>query len=244
MNLEKPIIPGPDQITTKKEIVKIEVNRAYENFLPQTFKEDPGAYFNEHGKQVKPGEITTYNEKGQILENPDSVKDFPAWTDSENNELVTVCKRINTERGETKKAQDPFYEYKILELLQELNLPAAKPIAKIEQNETCFIVMEKIPGLRWNEVNTLRNVELGFSEDDFKNLKIQVSEEMDRLKDIFSKAGIMRQPVAEMGLSSWEMKDMVFDINLKNKKLLKITPTDWEITTIDEEKVEAYKKRM
>jgi len=233
MNLEKPIIQSPDQIAARKEDIRINVERAYEKFLPQSFKEDPGAYFNEYGKQVKSGIEKTYNEKGQIIDNPDSVKDFPVWTDSENNKLVPVCKRVNLERGEIKKSKNPFYEYKILELLQELNLPAAKPIAKVKQNETFFIVMEKISGLRWNEVNTLKKDEFGFSEEDLKNLKVQINEEMERLKEIFSKAGIIRQPVTELGLSAWEMKDMVFDVDLKTKKLLKITPTDWEMTIVN-----------
>lgn len=243
-NFNQPTIPTPDKIIAKKQVLTMKVEGAYENFLPQSFKEDPSAYFNECGKQVKSGDLKTYNEKGQILENPDSVKDFPVWTDLENNKLLTVCKRINLERGEVKKSQDPFYEYKILELLQELNLPAAKPIAKIMQNETGFIVMEKISGLRWNEVDTLKNAELGFSEDDFRNLKEQVVEEMGKLKEAFFQAGIIRQPVPEMGMSGWEMKDMIFDIDLKNKKLLKIVPTDWETTTINQEKVESYKRKM
>jgi hypothetical protein len=246
MKFKEPIAPATEE-TTKirpEKMVELVVERGYEKFLPQNFKDDPTRYFEEFGQKVKPGEKITYNEKGDIMENPDSVKDFPVWQGLEGKELWTVCKKINKNRGETKKSHDPFYEYKVLELLQELSLPAAKPIAKVRQNESCFMVTEKIPGIRWSERDLLRSKDLGFSEDDFKNLEVQANELLAELKEVFARAGIIRQPVMELGMSGWELKDMVFIIDLENKKVLKIIPTDWEMTAIDWNKVEIYKRKQ
>jgi len=245
MKFKESIASALEETTSIKpeKIVELIIERGYEKFLPQNFKDDPTRYFEEFGQKVKPGEKITYNEKGDIMENPDSVKDFPVWRDLEGGELWTVCKKINQNRGEIKRATDPFYEYKILELLRELDLPAAKPIAKVKQNESCFMVMEKIPGIRWNERDILRSKALGFSEEDFKNLEAQAGELLAELKETFAQAGIIRQPVEELGMSGWELKDMVFIIDLENKKVLKIIPTDWEMTIINWDKVEIYKRQ-
>jgi len=106
------------------------------------------------------------------------------------------------------------------------------------------MVTEKIPGIRWSERDLLRSKDLGFSEDDFKNLEVQANELLAELKEVFARAGIIRQPVMELGMSGWELKDMVFIIDLENKKVLKIIPTDWEMTAIDWNKVEIYKRKQ
>lgn len=44
---------------------------------------------------------------------------------------------------------------------------------------------------------------------------------MEQLKKKFEEAGIIR---------TWKLKDMVFDIDIENKTIRSIVPTDWERT--------------
>lgn len=114
----------------------------------------------------------------------------------------------------TKKSGNPFYEYKILELIQELGLPAAKPVVKVEKGDVHLIIMEKIFGVRWSQKETLHLKEHGYSNEDIETLKIQAEEQ-------FEAAGIIR---------TRKLKDMVFNIDIENKTIRSIVPTDWERT--------------
>ena len=58
---------------------------------------------------------------------------------------------------------------------------------------------------------------------------------MIELQQHFEEAGIIR---------SWKLKDMIFNIDIENKRINGIVPTDWERTKIDEKKLEKYRRRI
>ena len=170
-----------------------------------------------------------------MREDPTAVKDLPVWHNQEGKKLGMVARRVNIEKGEIGKSGDLFYEYRILELVRALGLPAANPVARAESGGSHLIVMEKIPGIRWSEKDALHLIERGYSNGDIENLKRQAEEQMAKLQRQFEEVGIMR---------GWKLKDMVFDIDVEGKKVRKITPTDWERTKIDREKAEEYRRKL
>lgn len=202
--------------------VRIQIEPGFDNFIPQEFKADPLGYFESWGKNIKTGDIKK-DEDGRVREDPTAVKDLPVWTDDSGQELQVVAKRVNIEKGQVGKSRDPFYEYEILKKVQELNLPGARPIAKIEQAGQHLILMERLKGVRWSERKALKLEEKGYTAADMENLRMQAEAAMQELQRQFDRAGIIR---------GWKLKDMVFDIDFDNKKINKIIPTDWERTKI------------
>ncbi len=206
-----------------KPSFQIEVESGYEDFMPQEFLENPIEYFEREGKNIKTGEVK-FDEDGRVREDPTAVKDLPVWMDNKGKELYAVAKKVNVEKGEILKSEDPFYEYKILKLIHELGLSAAKPVAKVEKGNVHLVIMEKIPGIRWSEKDLLHLKKRGYSDEDIENLKIQAESQMEQLKKKFEETGIIR---------AWKLKDMVFDLDIENKIIRGIIPTDWERTKID-----------
>ena len=153
------------------------------------------------------------------------MKDLPVWKNEEGGEIQTVGRRVNISKGVVGESGDPFYEYKILEQLARMGLPAAKPIAIVEQSGTHIIVMERIPGLRWSERVSLNLKEKGYSNEDITALTAEAEQKMNELKARFDEAGVVR---------GWKLKDMVFEIDVEKKKIVSIIPTDWERTKIVE----------
>ncbi len=202
----------------------IKAEEDFKDFIPEDFSNDPVGYFEKRGQNIKQGE-KKFDETGRIREDPTAVKDLPVWENQKGEKLFTVAKRVNIEKGDVGKSGDPFYEYKIMQFVKEKGLPVATPIAKIEQSGTHIIVMEKLTGIRWSEKDTLKLTERGYSAKDVENLKNQAEEKMNELKEKFDKAGIKR---------GWKLKDLVFNIDIDNKKILSITPTDWERTKIEQ----------
>ena len=43
------------------------------------------------------------------------------------------------------------------------------------------------------------------------------------MKSLFEQSGVVR---------GWKLKDMVFQIDVENKKVISVVPTDWERTKI------------
>jgi len=205
---------------------KVEIEPEFTAFVPQEFLDDPAGYFEREGKNIKAGEIK-YDETGKVREDPTAVKDLPVWRNEEGAEIQTVGRRVNVAKGAVGKSGDPFYEYKILERLAQMELPAAKPIAKAEHAGTHIIVVERIPGLRWSERDSLNLKEKGYSEEDIASLTSEAEQIMRELKARFDEAGIIR---------GWKLKDMVFQVNVENKKIASVVPTDWERTKIVEKK--------
>jgi len=203
----------------------IEIEKSFEDFFPKEFLNNPADYFEKEGQNIKQGE-KKFDETGRLREDPTAVKDLPVWKNQKGEQLFTVAKRINIEKGKVGESGDPFYEYKIMQLVKEKGLPVANPIAKIEQGGTHLIIMEKIQGIRWSEKDALNLREKGYTDEDIESLKKQAEDRMNELKEDFEKAGIKR---------GWKLKDLIFDIDIENKKILKITPTDWERTKIVKE---------
>jgi hypothetical protein len=213
-----------DNLQERVSVPKVEVKPEFAIFVPPEFLDDPIGYFEREGKNIKTGEVK-HDETGRIREDPTAVKDFPVWKSDEGAELHTVGKRVNTAKGAVGESGDPFHEYAILEKLFEMGLPAAKPVAKVEENGTHIIVMERIPGTRWSEKDSLGLDREGYSPEDIAALMAEAESEMNKLKARFDEAGVVR---------SWKLKDMVFQIDVRGKKIISIVPTDWERTRIVE----------
>ncbi len=211
-----------NNILERASVPKVEVEPEFVEFAPQEFIDNPLEYFEREGKNVKSGEIK-YDEAGIVREDPTAVKDLPTWRNAVGAEIKTVGRRVNTAKGAVGESGDPFHEYKILERLARLGLPAAKPIAKAEQAGMHVIVMERIPGVRWSERDSLRLKESGYSDDDIAALMTEAEHKMSELEARFDEAGVIR---------GWKLKDMVFEVDVPNKKILSIVPTDWERTKI------------
>ncbi|MFA6601504.1 MAG: hypothetical protein WCT02_01395 [Candidatus Paceibacterota bacterium] len=203
---------------------KVEIEPEFAAFMPQEFLDDPAGYFEREGKNIKTGEIK-YDEAGAVREDPTAVKDLPVWKNAEGTEIQTVGRRVNTAKGAVGESNDPFHEYKILERLAQMGLAAAKPIAKAEQSGTHIIVMERIPGLRWSERDSLNLKKRGYSDEDIAALMAEAEQRMSELKTQFDEAGVVR---------GWKLKDMVFEVDVENKKITSMVPTDWERTKIVE----------
>lgn len=217
MNLEK---------TKFESMPKIEIEESFRGFVPDEFENDPMGYFERKGENIKKGEIK-YAEEDRIREDPTCVKDLPVWTDEKGAELRAVGKKVNITKGQVGRTGNPFYEYEVMKIVNELGLPCARPILKAEQEGEHLIIMERIPGTRWAEKDLLRLEpqlkQEGYSDEDIEDLKKQAGKQMEEMKKKFAEAGITRK---------WKLKDMVFDIDIKNKRVRKITPTDWERTII------------
>ncbi len=205
---------------------KIEIEESFREFLPEEFANDPMGYFEKEGEKIKKGEIK-YAEEGRIREDPTCVKDLPTWTGKKGSELRAVGKKVNIIKGQVGRTGNPFHEYEVMKIVDELGLPCARPILKAKQGENYLIITEKIPGTRWTERDLLKlKSELkqeGYSDEDIEDLKEQAEKQMEEMKKKFAEMGIMRK---------WKLNDMVFDIDIKNKRIRKITPTDWERTEI------------
>lgn len=205
---------------------RVEIEPAFADFAPQEFLADPLGYFERTGKNIKTGAIK-YDEAGKVREDPTAVKDLPVWRNASGQEIAVVGRRVNTAKGAVQESGDPFYEYGVLQRLAQLDLPAARPIAKAEQGGVHLIVMERIPGIRWSEKEQLELK--GYSAADVDKLLEEAQWQMADLEERFTAAGVLR---------SWKLKDMVFQIDVENKKIDSLTPTDWERTKIREDKKE------
>ena len=203
-------------------VPKIEINPDYADFVPREFVENPLLYFESNGVPIKSGE-PKIDQNGIVREDPTTVRDFPVWTNSDRKEVRTVGKKVNVAKGKVSESGDPFYEYKILQLLAKMGLPAAKPVAKTKQNGTCLIVMERILGIRWSEKDQLDLKNRGYSDEDIAGLYANAEQMMADLKVRFEEVGVVR---------GWKLQDMVFQIDIDNKKITSIIPTDWERTKI------------
>lgn len=217
--------PNPqNNIQENIPTLKVEVESEFAGFVPKEFLNDPVGYFEQEGKNIKTGEIK-HSKTGTVQEDPTAVKDLPVWKNEKGLELQAVGRRVNIAKGAIAESGDPFYEYKILEQLAQMGLPAARPIAKAEQNGIHIIITERIPGLRWSERDSLNLKEKGYSDEDIAGLMAEAEQKMNELKKQFDEAGVVR---------GWKLKDMVFQIDIENKKIISLMPTDWERTKIVE----------
>jgi hypothetical protein len=201
---------------------QVEIESEFEDMVPDDFKRDPFLYFEMNGTNIKSGEVK-YDEAGVIREDPTAVKDLPVWEDISGNTVHPVGKKVNTQKAMIGESADPFYEYKIMEYVRSKGFPAARPIAKASRGNEHLIVMEKLAGVRWSEKDSLHLNEQGYTKEDIERLISEANAMMEQLQSKFEEAGIKR---------GWKLKDMVFDLDIENKKIRAITPTDWERTKI------------
>ncbi len=204
--------------------VQVEIESEFEDIAPADFKQDPFLYFEMHGVNIKSGEIK-YGEQGMLREDPTAVKDLPVWKDASGNIIHPVGKKVNTQKAFIGESADPFYEYKIMEYVQSKGLPVARLIAKASRAEEHLIVMERLAGVRWSEKDNLHLNEQGYTKEDIERLISEANTIMEQLRSKFEEAGIKRE---------WKLKDMVFDLDIENKKINSLIPTDWERTKLVE----------
>jgi hypothetical protein len=133
----------------------IEVEGAYKDFVPPEFEKDPIGYFEREGRNIKEGELKR-DRTGKVREDPTATKYLPTWKDWKGNELNLVGKRINTQKAQMLYRADPFHEYDVIKKVNELGLPAAKPVMKLVQGGTYMFITEKIPGFRFRIRNQIK----------------------------------------------------------------------------------------
>jgi len=208
--------------TDKRPDIKAEPQ--FSEFIPAEFISNPIEYFETYGTNMKDGEVLK-DENGTVREDPTAVKELPEWFDGRGEKLAVVAKKVNNEKGKIRKFGDPLYEYKIMKIVLEAGLPAAEPIVAVNSEAGSLIVMKKLSGVGGHErgMNELRA--RGFSEEEVMNIKMQAEVIMDELSEKFEVEGIKR---------NWDLKDMVIEIDFPNKKVIRVTPVDWEKTKIEE----------
>ncbi|MFZ2521865.1 MAG: hypothetical protein WAX44_02680 [Minisyncoccia bacterium] len=215
-------------------VSEIEIEKDFDAFVPEGFRADPFGYFEAKGRNIKSGEIQ-YDEQGGVKEDPTATKDLPIWKNEQGEELHTVGKKVNTIKSQVGKSGDPFYEYSIMEIAREFDLPAPVPIAKVKRDNEHLVVMKKIEGIRWTDEGMKPITESDLTDTDKQDLLTQAQQMMDDLQKQYERIGLSR---------NWKLKDMIFDVDIPGRKVLKVTPTDWERTKIDIVKlVKARKER-
>ena len=221
---------GPENQENKPEL---HIDGQYDNFLPISFKDDPQKYIEEHGENIKSGGIK-YHEDGGIREDPTASKFLPEWQNAHGEIIQPVSKKVNLEKVKTKteamgeKFEDPLLEYKMMSLCQILDLPSAKPIGFVKQKTDLYILMERVKGYTWTKRDKEVLGKLGLTAEDQEPIQRQIEEQMNVLKEKLEEFGIYRK---------WKHKDMVFDLDVENKRVTNIVPVDWEKSYLDLEKL-------
>ncbi len=222
--------PSPENQENKP---KLRIENRYDNFLPEDFRDNPQIYIEEYGKNIKSGEIK-YHEDGSVREDPTASKFLSEWTNNQGEVIQPVSKKVNLEKVKTRtenegeKFADPLLEYKMISLCQALDLLSAKPIGFVEQGDNLYILMERVKGYTWTKRDKEVLGKLGFTADDQEPIQRQIEEQMNALKEKFEEFGIYRK---------WKHKDMVFDLDIENKRVTNIVPVDWERSYLDTKKL-------
>jgi len=215
MNFESP--PQP----------QINIESDFQDFIPEEFLSNPLEYFEKNGHNIKPG-VKHFDQKG-TFEDPDATKDLPVWHNSQNEELHTVGKKVNITKAQVGKSGDPFHEYSVMEIAKEFGLPAPTPIAKVEHNNEYLIIMKKVEGIRWTDEGMKPIHESNLTDEDKKNLLSEAEKMVADIAQKYERIGLHRK---------WKMKDMIFEVDIPNKKVLSVIPTDWEGTEINTKELE------
>jgi hypothetical protein len=212
----------------KQPKIKFETEAVFKGMEPEEFLNDPFEYFDTRGTNIKSGEVQ-YDESGNATEDPTATKDLPDWLDENNIPFGVVGKKVNIEKSQVAKTENPFHEYEVMKIAKEFGLPAAEVVAKISRGSEHLILTKKVEGIRWVDGALQTLLDAGFSPDEVDTLLSEAGEQMTELAEVFASVGISR---------NWKHKDMIFHVDIPNKKLLGITPTDWERTKIDRDVLE------
>ncbi len=229
MNLE-----NPTSTSEKSVSPKIEIEKRYVDFVPDEFKTDPFGYFEIKGVNSSlDGAAKTESDK--VTKSPITIKDLPNWSDENHRmlEIVGKCGIVKKEVIGTKN--DPFYEYQILEIAAEFVLQSPRPIVKVMTGDKHLIVTEKVQGIVLNEQGMKKLAKIGFSEMDRISLLKRVYKKIKKMKAEFDFIGLHR---------TWELGDMVCDVNLEKKKLLSLDAINWNNTEIDFKKLEKERAKI
>jgi hypothetical protein len=137
---------------------------------------------------------------------------------------------VNRDKHQIAQSGDPFHEYNVMKIAREFDLPCPRPVAKVEQAGDYLIVMERIEGMRWDETlpGLLADGQRLTWVGGIDKLKEEAGPMMLKLQQDYEAVGLTR---------TWKLKDMIFDLDVENRKLNSVTPTDWERTCIDLDKV-------
>lgn len=212
---------------------RVHIENQYEDFLPDDFRNDPQKYIEEHGENIKSGEIK-YHDDGSVREDPTASKFLPEWQNKRGEIIQSVSKKVNLEKVRTRteamgeKFEDPLLEYKMMSLCQILDLPSAKPIGLVRQGSELYTLMERLKGYTWTKRDKEALSRLGLMTDDEDLIKRQIEEQMSALKERYETFGIYRK---------WKHKDMVFSLDIESKTVTGIVPVDWEGSYLDREKL-------
>jgi hypothetical protein len=196
----------------------LELDSSLEPFLPPAFVADPMKYFHEHGSAVQAGDVT-YDEAGRITDDPTAVADFPVWRNRRGDEIRVVCKRVNRHKSGVRRSGDPFYEYRVLQLVRELGFVTARPVARFGQGSDYFIVTERVEGLRW-----VRRWDSGLKRPARAHMRAQAEALMLRLAAALADAGVRRP---------WNIKDMILQLDPDTHAVQAVIPVDWERARLD-----------
>jgi len=222
--------PSPEKQENK---TRLHVESQYEDFLPEDFRDNPHKYIEEHGENIKSGEIK-YHEDGRVREDPTASKFLPEWQNNQGEVIQPVSKKMNLEKVRTRteaegeKFEDPLLEYKMMSLCQALDLPSAEPMGFVKQGDELYTLMERVRGYTWTRRDKEALGKLGLTTEDQEPIQRQIEEHMSALKEKLEVFGIHRK---------WKHKDMVFDLDIESKTVTGIVPVDWEGSHLDREKL-------
>lgn len=222
--------PSPERQENKP---KLHIESQYDDFLPEDFKNDPHKYIEDNGENIKSGYIK-YHDNGSVREDPTASKFLPKWQSKQGEVIQFVSKKVNREKVRTRtqasgeKFEDSLLEYKMMSLCQILDLPSAKPIGFVEQDNDLYTLMERVKGYAWTKRDKEALSQFGLTTQDQEALQRQIEEQMSALREKYEKFGIYRK---------WKHKDMVFDLDIEHKAVTGIVPVDWEGSHLDREKL-------
>lgn len=212
---------------------KLHIENQYDNFLPEEFRDNPQKYIEDNGENIKSGEIK-YHDDGSLREDPTASRFLPEWQNKQGEVIQPISKKVNRKKVRTRtestgeKFEDPLLEYKMMSLCQILNLPSAKPIGFVEQDDDLYTLMERVRGYAWTKRDKEALGKLGLVMEDEELIQRQIEEQMSELKDKYEEFGIYRK---------WKHKDMIFNLDVENKTVTVIVPVDWEGSHLDRGKL-------
>ncbi len=205
-------------LETSEQPFNAEFGEEYASLVPPELKQDPLGYFERFGIPMKGGE-KKYDKKGSLRDDPSAVRQLPDW--KEGDRIVTpVAKKTNRGKSMLKETGEPLYEYNLLLYIQSLGLPAPKPIGFFENEQESIFLMEKANGYTKKELDVVISE---WGAEDIQQLKKDTEREMANLQKLFLANNLER---------SWKLNDMVFQVDVVNRRLTGLIPTDFERTRV------------
>lgn len=203
---------------TSDQSFKAEFGEEYAPLVPLELRQDPLGYFERLGTPMKGGE-KKYDKKGSLRDDPGAVRQLPDWK-AKDRIVTPIAKRANRGKSMLKETGEPLYEYNLLSYIQSLGLPAPKPIGFFENEQDSIFLMEKVAGYTKKELDVAVSE---WSVGDINQLKQDTERAMTELENLFLVNGLQR---------SWKVNDMVFQIDVANRRLARLIPTDFERTRV------------